>query len=592
MLQSLKIKNFKCIGDEQTLDNLGSINILTGQNNSGKSAILEALWIMGEVLPIKEQHIPANFHGGNAPHFGNYLDKVNNINPRQKVIDFLYNRNSSENIEIELAFKTNNNKLEQYFESIIRQTSKSKILSEIKDLNSLKICFEFLNNGQDIYIKALYWGNLKLNNNSKQLFNVPHYLHTDDQKVQYNDSFDSSFYKSTLLPIYHSFLKQFTSVYIHSKRRIETNATVVITNPDIKGSYLKRELFRLFHGDLNEKKKYDKILDLFKKITGRPVYDIPTFNKDDNSIEIVFKEGNTLIPIDGSGYGYSQILNIIFNMIMYDANIVLIDEPEISLHPQAQIELFEAIKTISTTENKQFFLATHSPYFIDLSRANNIYKIAKEKNNPAKIFQIKNEEFIKKICDKNDRIVNFRFRELLFMEEVIFVEGFDDLDFYLEFIENKEILIKNAIEKFYEMGGYHKGRLEILTNLCNEFNIKCVFICDLDYFLYEPQIAKFLSILLTFKDKNIVQASEACKRNLNRDARKELKKQINDYCSKNLVEFWNHNSIREVIRETEGKNIFIVPFCSVLTLKMEIKNPEIENILINMFEKIRKIISN
>jgi AAA15 family ATPase/GTPase len=46
MLNSLYIKNFRLF-KELTIEKLGRVNLIVGRNNSGKTCLLEALWIYG-----------------------------------------------------------------------------------------------------------------------------------------------------------------------------------------------------------------------------------------------------------------------------------------------------------------------------------------------------------------------------------------------------------------------------------------------------------------------------------------------------------------------------------------------------------------
>lgn len=54
--------------------------------------------------------------------------------------------------------------------------------------------------------------------------------------------------------------------------------------------------------------------------------------------------------------------------------VVLIDEPEISLHVNAQERFIENIEEISRMNNLRFIIATHSPFVID-SRWNITYDL-------------------------------------------------------------------------------------------------------------------------------------------------------------------------------------------------------------------------
>lgn len=66
---------------------------------------------------------------------------------------------------------------------------------------------------------------------------------------------------------------------------------------------------------------------------------------------------------------------------------LFIDEPEICLHPRAQMKLFKAI--LNLTKTKQIFLTTHSPYFFaDRSLMNIGLFIFKRKDNNSNVEKI------------------------------------------------------------------------------------------------------------------------------------------------------------------------------------------------------------
>lgn len=45
MLQSIEIENFRCF-EKTSISGFEQINLITGKNNSGKTALLEALYLM------------------------------------------------------------------------------------------------------------------------------------------------------------------------------------------------------------------------------------------------------------------------------------------------------------------------------------------------------------------------------------------------------------------------------------------------------------------------------------------------------------------------------------------------------------------
>jgi len=64
----------------------------------------------------------------------------------------------------------------------------------------------------------------------------------------------------------------------------------------------------------------------------------------------------------GSGFKYGVPLLVSLKKLEEDYDILLIDEPELGLHPAAKIFLFELFKKLAR-KGKQIFIATHDPFF-------------------------------------------------------------------------------------------------------------------------------------------------------------------------------------------------------------------------------------
>ncbi|MDD3190492.1 MAG: ATP-binding protein [Candidatus Pacebacteria bacterium] len=122
-------------------------------------------------------------------------------------------------------------------------------------------------------------------------------------------------------------------------------------------------------------------------------------------IVITFKIGEGLInfhvqDLDGIGKaktadqrsdGFKQFVSFLLTVSAQDKNdelsnsILLLDEPETHLHPQAQEDLLkELIKITKNSRNNVVFFATHSNYMIDKGDLSRNYKIKKEKDNTKK----------------------------------------------------------------------------------------------------------------------------------------------------------------------------------------------------------------
>lgn len=69
------------------------------------------------------------------------------------------------------------------------------------------------------------------------------------------------------------------------------------------------------------------------------------------------------------GYGVSQILPIIVDMLFLEAKTIIVQQPEIHLHPKAQAAFGEFVfRVASANPSKQIVIETHSDYIIDRFR--------------------------------------------------------------------------------------------------------------------------------------------------------------------------------------------------------------------------------
>lgn len=196
-------------------------------------------------------------------------------------------------------------------------------------------------------------------------------------------------------------------------------------------------------------------------------------------------------PLRRIGEGFKRLFVILFYFFHPEYNIILIDEPELHLHPSIIKKLLFILKEKDL--QKQIFLTTHHPTFIQASCLQYVWRISKNKNESTVIHGLNSsninvDRFVQEINDDNS--------SMLFSDKVLLVEGISDKIFMQEILDR--FYQKEKDIKVVYTGG--KGTVDLYAELCNIFNIPCAIMLDGDA-LYSPSLQKMKGI--NFIKKNI-----------------------------------------------------------------------------------------
>lgn len=176
--------------------------------------------------------------------------------------------------------------------------------------------------------------------------------------------------------------------------------------------------------------------ELLEKALGfRPEWTID--QSDQGNYFLKFFSGKQSHSSDGMGEGVVSIFAIVDSL--YDSkadDIIVIDEPELSLHPGLQKRICALLNEFS--KDRQIIISTHSPYFVDLQALMNGGNLARVTNAQAgtQINQLSSEakSSIRKLSENNiynPHVFGLDARELFFQEErIILTEGQEDVLLY------------------------------------------------------------------------------------------------------------------------------------------------------------------
>lgn len=382
-LNSIKIKNFRSLKELQI--NIDKLNesytySLLGINESGKTSILKAIdFYDSKIIKYPE--------------------------------DFFENTKS---VEVEFYYELSKETLED-----ILNDSDTLLLipDELKKLLSIK----------EVKIKREHSidGLNKVINTFDQIYKFPEYTFKNNMIIKKETESDSDF-------IFNDFINENypESFWKYSHKIILWRSTpeyLILDSIDlIKFGEKPREIsvpllncFKLI--GIDEEKIKDTISKLntpiaIHNIQNKLSDDVTTHIKQvwpEHPIKIKFQISDQkitfLVEDENVNYkaktteqrsdGFKQFISFLLTLSIENANnelsqtILLIDEPEVHLHPPAQINLLkELIQITSNSKNNIVFFATHSNYMIDKENLNRSYKVIKIDNEYTKIERLQDRK--------------------------------------------------------------------------------------------------------------------------------------------------------------------------------------------------------
>ncbi len=124
-----------------------------------------------------------------------------------------------------------------------------------------------------------------------------------------------------------------------------TDYRMKLLNPDIDHDRIRERISLLFN-----------TIDKFFELSGKRIKITP-----DNKIVFYFPDNECIIEPEQLSSGEKQLLIIFFRVFLKDEkpSLLLMDEPELSLHIEWQNKLIEAIRSLNP--NCQIIMTTHSP---------------------------------------------------------------------------------------------------------------------------------------------------------------------------------------------------------------------------------------
>ncbi len=189
-------------------------------------------------------------------------------------------------------------------------------------------------------------------------------------------------------------------------------------------------------------------------------------------------------------HGIKELLILLTHIYDDSHKVLIIDEPELNLHPQYQAFLLEHIRKVSgnPSEGKKIiYLISHSPFILDFQTIDDLKSVICFHSDFRKPSFIENldptdEEKIKQIIPK----LNVHHKQLFFANTPIFVEGIFDAQFIKAIQEKRGVSLEGSGSTVIDVGG--NEQLSSYYLLSKLFGKKSLFIYDLDSIFFSSQL--------------------------------------------------------------------------------------------------------
>lgn len=470
-ISKLHIKNYKSFLDSGDIDLKEDIFAFIGQNNTGKSAILDSIQAF---FPTSKKGISGeDFHKGTKEDivielwFKNvdesyleaniYKDKIDKQNEKIKEAYDLYIKENTD---------ANLRKYEKQKEKLIE--IKTKELNEAVEKYGI--------DNEELYIKMVAKKGSSINKkyynkNDEELKEpdlkkilpqikvIPALRDPKNESTAGNNS-----YLKDLIQMLDDESK--TDIILNDKPLTYSELNHVLSEETKKRCNALAETITSYYNDAIGSKDFKIVIDASVNISKGTQY---TTTIIDTTTGIM----NDILNC-GTGYQSMVILSILETYVQISQSntqyILLIEEPEVYLHPKLQRRMIDTLLKIS--EKNQVIFTSHSPITVSKLASNNV-KIVEKNNGEAKVLPISPKRVIDELGIRPD--------DILYSKGIIFVEGKDDIEVISELIRKID---ESIIDKINIIQAHSCENLKFYANaellINTNFSVPVIILRDAD----------------------------------------------------------------------------------------------------------------
>lgn len=301
--KEIEIKRYRGI-ESLEINDFSRVNIFLGQNNSGKSSILEAIMLL---TGMSNPNLPQRINNIRSRSFFSTLKDLSymfyNLDINKAPYLYAYQSDGLQRaLNLKISYKYTDNNDNGEIEEMQVASSESKSF-----FNAIEMDFAISKTISDLDV--YHYNNFIVFNSSGAIVNS-----------KYSNDY----------------IEKYRASYI---------------SPDLSVSYLSEDLSVLIR-----KKQKDLIIDRMQVFDHR----INAVESIGNEVYIGFEGVNELLPLSMSGDGLRRYLSVVISSANPENNIILIDEIDNGIHYSAYGKLWQSIFDLAHKTDKQVFVTTHS----------------------------------------------------------------------------------------------------------------------------------------------------------------------------------------------------------------------------------------
>lgn len=285
-------------------------------------------------------------------------------------------------------------------------------------------------------------------------------LRQEDTRVDFNINFNS---------IIGQLFNETMIIFPEFRERPQKTAGETLSSPS--GREVAAVLFNLKNGAKKERDRFRRIQTDFSQLF--PTLKIDVMKKGPEIVIERILTGHEL-PLDFAGAGIAEMLILLTHIVASENKVILIDEPELHLHPHSQRLLYEVLK--DSAKRNQLLVVTHSPLFVSMENVSSFILIREQRGESIAI-QLLPDYFAKNEVSRLERIVRSEDKEFFFSRGVILVEGETEYGAMPIFSKKLDKSFDKKGVSVICAGGHHFG---MFIKLLRGFDFPYLVICDRD----------------------------------------------------------------------------------------------------------------